>query len=76
MNLMIGSPAEELTKQLVEFQRLTIKEGNIKKNIQYSSENETHKKMLEELWTLSGLTQEGDMKWRKLGFSVYIFIIY
>eukprot|EP00833_Pecoramyces_ruminatium_P013306 jgi/Orpsp1_1/1187338/evm.model.d7180000056963.1 len=69
MNLMIGSPAEELTKQLVEFQRLTIKEGNIKKNIQYTSDNETHKRMLEELWTLSGFTQEGDMKWRKLGFS-------
>ncbi|OUM56722.1 hypothetical protein PIROE2DRAFT_18539, partial [Piromyces sp. E2] len=69
MNLMISSPAEELTKQLVEFQRLTIQEGNIKKNIQYSSDNETHKRMLEELWTLSGLTQEGDMKWRKLGFS-------
>jgi len=69
MNLMISSPAEELTKQLVEFQRLTIQEGNIKKNTQYSSDNETHKRMLEELWTLSGLTQEGDMKWRKLGFS-------
>jgi len=69
MNLMISSPAEELTKQLVEFQRLTIQEGNIKKNTQYSSDNETHKRMLEELWTLSGLTQDGDMKWRKLGFS-------
>ncbi|ORX52908.1 hypothetical protein BCR36DRAFT_582317 [Piromyces finnis] len=69
MKLMISSPAEELTKQLVEFQRLTIQEGNIKKNIQYSSDNPKHKTMLEELWTLSGLTQEGDMKWRKLGFS-------
>jgi len=76
MNLMISSPAEELTKQLVEFQRLTIQEGNIKKNTQYSSDNETHKRMLEELWTLSGLTQDGDMKWRKLGFSVNIFFYF
>ncbi|ORY58625.1 hypothetical protein LY90DRAFT_701520 [Neocallimastix californiae] len=67
--LITRNPEVELTKQLNEFQRLTLNEINNKKNTPFSAENEKHSKMLDELWTLSELTEDGDNKWKKIGFS-------
>ncbi|KAJ3317691.1 hypothetical protein HDU76_001085 [Blyttiomyces sp. JEL0837] len=69
VRLMQTSPAEELGKQLVEFQRLLIQEGNRRKRIQVESRNSTHELLLQDIWLAAGVEVENGFKWRKIGFE-------
>ncbi|KAJ3097778.1 hypothetical protein HDU97_004558 [Phlyctochytrium planicorne] len=72
VGLMQASPAEELGKQLVEFQRLLIQEGYRRKRLAVDTRNPVIFTMLEEIWEASGLKAEGDFKWRKIGFETEV----
>ncbi|KAI8853219.1 hypothetical protein BC829DRAFT_414020 [Chytridium lagenaria] len=50
VGLMQASPAEELGKQLVEFQRLLIQEGNRRKRLAVDTRNADIFTLLEEIW--------------------------
>ena len=74
MRLMQASPAEEMYKQLVEFQRLMIQEGHRRKRLLILAENPTHDIMLNEIWALAAIktttSENSDGKWKKIGFAV------
>ncbi|CAG8542930.1 301_t:CDS:2 [Acaulospora colombiana] len=66
--LMNGVHGEELSKQLLEFQSLFVRQAYRRKRTQVSLHIPLHKSMLEEIWTSANLSEE-DGKWRKIGFS-------
>ncbi|KAJ3415709.1 hypothetical protein HDV05_004387 [Chytridiales sp. JEL 0842] len=70
--LMQTSPAEELGKQLVEYQRLLIQEGHRRKRIIVDTRLSSHALMLEEIWLASGLEEESGFKWRRIGFDTEV----
>ncbi|KAJ3219608.1 hypothetical protein HDU67_000096 [Dinochytrium kinnereticum] len=72
VGLMQASPAEELGKQLVEFQRLLIQEGNRRKRLAVDTRNAVIFTMLEEIWEASMLRVEGEQKWRRIGFETEV----
>ncbi|KAJ3117603.1 hypothetical protein HDU96_006201 [Phlyctochytrium bullatum] len=72
VGLMQMSPAEELGKQLVEFQRLLIQEGYRRKRLNVDTRNVIIHTMLEEIWEASTLKADGDYKWRRIGFETEI----
>ncbi|KAJ3058817.1 hypothetical protein HK102_010303, partial [Quaeritorhiza haematococci] len=70
LKLLQGSPAEELGKQLVEFQRLLVQEAHRRKrvSIMQGLAGVTAETLLNEIWAASKMQVEVSMKWRKLGF--------
>ncbi|CAG8487653.1 7139_t:CDS:10 [Funneliformis mosseae] len=66
--LMNGVHGDELSKQLLEFQSLFVRQAYRWKRTQVSLHIPSHKAMLEELWTNANLPEEGG-KWRKIGFT-------
>ncbi|CAG8558682.1 3097_t:CDS:10 [Ambispora leptoticha] len=66
--LMNGHPGEELSKHLLEFQSLFVRQAYRWKRTQVSLHIPSHKAILEELWTSANLSDEGS-KWRKIGFA-------
>ncbi|CAG8786153.1 15038_t:CDS:2, partial [Acaulospora morrowiae] len=66
--LMNGVHGDELSKHLLEFQSLFVRQAYRRKRTQVSLHIPLHKTMLEEMWTSANLPEE-DGKWRKIGFS-------
>ncbi|CAI2177420.1 17101_t:CDS:10, partial [Funneliformis geosporum] len=66
--LMNGIHGDELSKQLLEFQSLFVRQAYRWKRTQVSLHIPSHKAMLEELWTKANLSEEGG-KWKKIGFT-------
>ncbi|CAG8475045.1 7244_t:CDS:10 [Paraglomus brasilianum] len=66
--LMNGHPNEELSKHLLEFQSLCVRQAYRWKRTQVSLHIPSHKATLEELWTNANLPEDG-AKWRKIGFA-------
>jgi hypothetical protein len=66
---MNGHPNEELSKHVLEFQSLFVRQACRWKRTQVSLHIPLHKSMLEELWTNANLPEDG-AKWRKIGFAV------
>src|SRR6266542_4183889 len=66
---MNGVHGEELSKQLLEFQSLFVRQAYRWKRTQVSLHNPSHKSMLDEIWSSANLSEEGG-KWRKIGFAV------
>ena len=56
-----------VSKQLLEFQSLFVRNAYRWKRTQVSLHIPSHEAMLEELWTKANLSEEGG-KWRKIGF--------
>ncbi|KAJ3035476.1 hypothetical protein HDV00_003725 [Rhizophlyctis rosea] len=69
LRVMQSSPAEELSNQLVEFQRLLIQEGHRRKRMPVDLKNPEHERMLNELYQLSGVESDAGGKWKRLGFD-------
>lgn len=68
IKLMLTTASEELSKQLVEFQRLYIQEGNkSKREILAGSDVEI---ALREIWEASACEARDGHRWRLLGFMV------
>src|SRR5438045_4789977 len=65
---MNGIHGEELSKQLLEFQSLFVRQSYRLKRTQVSLHITSHKAMLESLLTKANLSEE-DGKWRKIGFT-------
>ncbi|CAJ0870506.1 13165_t:CDS:2 [Entrophospora sp. SA101] len=65
---MTGHPSEELSKHLLEFQSLFVRQAYRWKRTQMSLHIASHKSMLEEIWSSANLSEEGG-KWRKIGFA-------
>ncbi|RGB42768.1 ELMO/CED-12 family-domain-containing protein [Rhizophagus diaphanus] len=66
--LMNGVHGDELSKHLLEFQSLFVRQAYRWKRTQVSLHIPSHKAMLEELWAKANLPEEGG-KWRKIGFA-------
>ncbi|CAG8820356.1 14372_t:CDS:2, partial [Gigaspora margarita] len=66
--LMNGVHGEELSKHLLEFQSLFVRQAYRWKRTQVSLHIPSHKIMLEEIWKTANLPEEGG-KWRKVGFA-------
>jgi engulfment/cell motility protein 1 len=69
VRLIQTKPAEELGKQLVEFQRLLVQEGHRRKRTLVDPRNPVHETLLQNIWTASALETEGNIKWRMIGFE-------
>ncbi|KAJ3052420.1 hypothetical protein HK097_006293 [Rhizophlyctis rosea] len=69
LRVMQNSPAEELSNQLVEFQRLLIQEGHRRKRMPIDMKNAEHEKMLNDIFQLAEIEADGGVKWRRLGFD-------
>ncbi|CAG8462244.1 25589_t:CDS:10 [Dentiscutata erythropus] len=68
VHLMNGVHVEELSKHLLEFQSLFVRQAYRWKRTQVSLHIPSHKIMLEEIWKAANLPEEGG-KWRKVGFA-------
>lgn len=69
-----GPVVQELSKQLLEFQCLLVTEFHNRKNRTVSSgsgsiTSERHEDMIRFIWSASGMTVNGPLKWRKMGFA-------
>ncbi|KAJ3120690.1 hypothetical protein HK098_004410 [Nowakowskiella sp. JEL0407] len=69
LEIIYQNPAEELMKQVYEFQRLLILEGNRRKTSPVNMHNKDHVGMLDEIWGATGIEPFNDYKWRLLGFE-------
>ena len=70
LRVMQSSPAEELSNQLVEFQRLLIQEGHRRKRMPIDLKNVEHERLLNEIFQLAEIEADAGVKWRRLGFDV------
>lgn len=67
LQLMLTAPSEELSRELVEFQRLyVIQSHREKRSVVVGSQSEA---MLKEIWDCSGMEERDNYKWRLLGFT-------
>ncbi|RKO84499.1 hypothetical protein BDK51DRAFT_32939, partial [Blyttiomyces helicus] len=67
--LMMSRPAEELGKQMVEFQTLLVWEGHRRKRGGVDVRRKEVERALREIWESAGVEQESGMKWRVVGFD-------
>lgn len=67
--LMNSHLGQELSKQILEFQSLIIRQLHEWKQTPISLDNVKHREALDTVWKMAGVEQDDFSKWRRIGFA-------